>query len=90
MLKTPEMFILRTQLYFSMYQKLKLQFTQEVSIQDPIVAYTVHTVYLATDLLRRPKGRERVKVTTAFGTDAQWLHTGPTPAVTVRVSPLIN
>ena len=52
------MFILRTQPRFRMYQRL--EFTQEVSIQHPIAAYKLHTVYLATDLTRRRKGGEGV------------------------------
>ena len=48
MLKRPEMFYVRTQLHFRMYQKLK--FIQEVSIQHPIAAHNLHNVYLATDL----------------------------------------
>ena len=58
MLKRLEMFILRTQRRFRMYQKL--EFTQEVSFQHPIAAYKLHAVYFATDLTGRPKNRERV------------------------------
>ena len=61
MIKRPEMFILRTQLHFRIYQKL--EFTQEVSIQYPVAAYKLHTVFFATDFLWRPKDRERVNST---------------------------
>ena len=57
MLKRLGMFIFRNQLRFRMYQKL--EFTQEVSIQYPIASYNLHTVYLATDLLWRPKATEK-------------------------------
>ena len=49
MLERPEIFILRTQLRFRVYQKL--EFMQEVSVQHPKAAYKLHTVYLATDLI---------------------------------------
>ena len=59
MLKRSEMFILRTQLRYRIYQKL--EFTQELCIKHPIAAYKLHTVYFAAYLIWRPKGRERVK-----------------------------
>ena len=58
MLKRLEMFILRTQCRFRMYQKL--EFALEVSIQHPIAAYKLRTVYFGPDLIWRPKGRKRV------------------------------
>ena len=57
----PEMFILRTQLCLRMYPKS--EFTQEASIQHPTAAYKLHQVYfVVTDLMWRPKRRERVNV----------------------------
>ena len=53
MLKRSEMFTFRNQFHLRMYQRL--EFTQEVSIQHPIAAYKLHTVYFATDLIGCPK-----------------------------------
>ena len=64
MLERPEIFILQTQLRFRVYQKL--EFMQEVSVQHPKAAYKLHTVYLATDLIWHPKGKERVNRQTIY------------------------
>ena len=49
MLKRQEIFIHRTQPRSRMYQRF--EFIQEVSIQHPIAAYKLHTVYFATDFI---------------------------------------
>ena len=61
MLTRPELFVFRTQLRFRTYQKL--EYTQEGSIQHHSAVHNLHTVYFATDLIRRPKGRERINET---------------------------
>ena len=58
MINRPELLIFRTQLRFRMYQKL--EYTQEVSIQHHPAVHKLHTVYFATDLIWRSKGRERI------------------------------
>ena len=49
MLQRSEAPFLRNQLRFRTYRKM--EFMQEVSIQHPMAAYKLHTVYFATDLI---------------------------------------